>query len=833
MKEFLIVSIGTLSSLALAWCADAASPVERTAAEEIVIRAEPMPRVPEIDGVLEDAWCNVGRVDRFVDCWKGTPAAIQSQAFIGFDGDNLYIAFNCAEPDKGPLVANVKEHDGALWKDDCVEVFLDVNHDRTHYYHLAANAIGTRSDEACVEGGMCLVSNNAAWNPAWTAAAKRGETNWTVEVRIPFSELNPGVNTTFDWGINLCRERQKTANREAAEISVVSPTGRGFQVPRRFATLHIPYDWLKYAKLDFATKKAGASQDLGELKEQLANLKSKHPKAEDLRKQIDAVLARLEGLDKDLGAIGTDDARRSAFVAGATSVFAAIAGFRIEMERLRNAEAMAKAFGIQEPMFAVTSDGATGAVRRVTISVEKNNRNGAGLHVIPLWIELSEVVLQVSDLTGPAQSVLSGTNVYWQASGFARNGKFAARSVPCPVWLDVSAPADAAAGTYTGIVAIVANGERRDIHLQVEIEEEGSKTKPNLPPPPPIWDPTQALPRFDDIPYPKGISYHYVHRAIKGEYQYLLGPAVAFHKEKLVVTWENRTISEQSPNGIMRVSMSADGGVTWTPPQVIAGSGKGQDYGYGSLLSQDDRLWAFAARYQEGAPGVWFPGLCAEAFLLNEDTGKWDSRGIVAENFLPLEAPKRQSNGNWILGGENRDAHSAVAIIPANDLLKWDVVQIPFPGGAKDFEPQFSVLPDRNEVLAVVRNPPESRFALVATSEDFGKTWSPFSESNWMMTDAKSYAGTLSTGQRFLASNVPNRENLFLAVGRPGERYLSKVFKIREGRSTQPLYKGNPKRPQWSYPFVTEHDGKLYVVYDVGKEDLELAILPVTALQAE
>lgn len=692
------ITIGCLlGCTGAALSSDAVAPDANVRTDAIVIRAEPLPKVPDIDGVLEDAWAKAGRADHFLDNWKGTPATVPTRAWIGLHGDNLCIAFHCDEPDPGPLVANVREHDGALWADDCVEVFLDVNHDEIHYAHFAVNALGTRSDEACTEGSMGLISNNVAWNPAWKAAVRRGASNWTVELSIPLSELKPGVLSTCDWGINLCRMRQKTATRGAAEISAISPTRRSLHAPRHFATLRIPYDWLKYAKPDLDEKKMKASKDLAELQEQLSNLQMQPSAAGELRGRIEAIRARLDGFCKAINEIGTDDARRTHLVADVVSTLASIADLRNEIERRRK----------------------------------------------PL----------------------------------------------------------------------------------AETSHEGQ--------PPPLWDSAQPLPRLDDISYPAGISYHYVHRAIPGEYQYLLGPAVVFHKGKLVVTWENRKISEQSPNGIMRVSMSGDDGATWSAPQVLAGGEKGQDYGYGCLLSLEGQLWAFAARYQEGEPGVWFHGLRAEAFRLNEDTGKWETRGIVAENFLPLEAPKPQANGNWILGGEDRDAHSAVAIIPKDSFLKWKVVPIPFPGGGKDFEPQFSVIPDRNEVLAIVRNSPDAKFARMAFSRDFGEAWSPILESNWMMTDAKSYAGILSTDQRFLVSNVPNRENLMLAVSRPGAQSLSRVFKIREGRSVQPLYPGNPKKPQWSYPYATEHDGKLYIAYDVGKEDLEMAIVPVPAVQRE
>ena len=52
------------------------------------------------------------------------------------------------------------------------------------------------------------------------------------------------------------------------------------------------------------------------------------------------------------------------------------------------------------------------------------------------------------------------------------------------------------------------------------------------------------------------------------------------------------------------------------------------------------------------------------------------------------------------------------------------------------------------------------------------------------MTASKPYAGHLSTGQAFLVCNVgPDRHTLVLAVTAPGERVLSRVWRIRHGAS--------------------------------------------------
>jgi len=70
-------------------------------------------------------------------------------------------------------------------------------------------------------------------------------------------------------------------------------------------------------------------------------------------------------------------------------------------------------------------------------------------------------------------------------------------------------------------------------------------------------------------------------------------------------------------------------------------------------------------------------------------------------------------------------------------------------------------------------------------------------------------------------------------VSRPGALTLSRMWRVRSGRSDPPRFPGAAKSKQWSYPYGYEYDGKLYVVYSIGKEDCGLSILPVESLQAE
>jgi hypothetical protein len=106
------------------------------------------------------------------------------------------------------------------------------------------------------------------------------------------------------------------------------------------------------------------------------------------------------------------------------------------------------------------------------------------------------------------------------------------------------------------------------------------------------------------------------------------------------------------------------------------------------------------------------------------------------------------------------------------------------------------------------------------------------------MTTSKPYAGTLSTGQRFLACTTTadsggGRAPLTIAVSRPGQPLFSQVYVVRHSVSDKTPGVSDP-RAEFSYPYAIEHDGKLYVGY-THKSHIanELAVIPVADLKAD
>ena len=179
-----------------------------------------------IDGDLDDAaWQTAAKVElNYTN--TGEPAPVKTTALLAYDDKNLYIGFECAEPDMGKIKAMVTKRDGPTFYDDSVEAFIDPTSKRADYDHLSTNTLGTRFDQKVFD---------ATWNGNWTTATKLGVDGWTTEIAIPFAALSTSAPTPGTaWALNLTRNR--TASGEIEYLTWAVPYG-SFHSPDRFGSL--------------------------------------------------------------------------------------------------------------------------------------------------------------------------------------------------------------------------------------------------------------------------------------------------------------------------------------------------------------------------------------------------------------------------------------------------------------------------------------------------------------------------------------------------------------------------------------------------------------------
>jgi hypothetical protein len=336
----------------------------------------------------------------------------------------------------------------------------------------------------------------------------------------------------------------------------------------------------------------------------------------------------------------------------------------------------------------------------------------------------------------------------------------------------------------------------------------------------------------------KGVQFHVIkkyERKADG-YGFLHGVALAWHKGKLYASFGHNKGSENTLTEEGRYCVSEDGGKTWSTVRTID-VGIGDDdlaVSHGVFLSRGETLWAFLGSFHGFRKRVH-----TRAYTLNEETGQWQGQGtVVRDGFWPMTEPVKMDDGNWIMPGliVGQGNPAAVAISAGDDLKKWKTVIIPRGAGVRNMWGESSIFVDGPRVTNIARYGGKA-LALAASSTDYGRSWTPSTESNLPMAASKPCSGVLSNGQRYLicsttADGENRRSPLTIAVSKPGENTFSKVFVIRHAVFEDGPGESDPGGAL-SYPNAIEYQGNLFVGYSNNGErhgnnnSAELAVIPI------
>ncbi len=158
---------------------------------------------PVIDGwVNDEVWMTATPVTDFIqrEPNTGQPFSEQTEVFIGYDRNNLYIGFRC-HGDPENITAKELARDVSLKYDDRVQIILDTYLDKRNAYWFQIGPRGSIGDAIVSENGAAF---NKAWDGLWTGKAKIHDDGWDAEIAIPFKTLSfrPGQDT---WGIKFIR----------------------------------------------------------------------------------------------------------------------------------------------------------------------------------------------------------------------------------------------------------------------------------------------------------------------------------------------------------------------------------------------------------------------------------------------------------------------------------------------------------------------------------------------------------------------------------------------------------------------------------------------------
>lgn len=178
-----------------------------------------------IDGKLDEAaWASAPITDTFtqVDPAEGEPASQRTEVRVLYDDQALYVGARLY--DTGKVNARLLRRDGPLGDSDWFGLMIDSYHDHRTAFGFDVNPLGVRRDEV-----KTIDQDDNSWDAVWEVATSIDAGGWTVEYRVPFSQLRFATSAEQTWGVQF--ERIIGRNNEYA-VSTFTPKKEQGGVPR-------------------------------------------------------------------------------------------------------------------------------------------------------------------------------------------------------------------------------------------------------------------------------------------------------------------------------------------------------------------------------------------------------------------------------------------------------------------------------------------------------------------------------------------------------------------------------------------------------------------------
>ncbi len=160
-----------------------------------------------VDGQLnEPVWQNGNAVTEFKqrDPHEGGTPSQKTEVRLAYDDDALYVGARCYDTAPESLLVRLTRRDVSI-PADRFSIYLDPYYDRRSGYYFLVNCAGTLFDGTLSNDG----AEDASWDGVWDAKAKVDDQGWTVEMRIPYSQLRFSKADSYRWGVNFRRRIER------------------------------------------------------------------------------------------------------------------------------------------------------------------------------------------------------------------------------------------------------------------------------------------------------------------------------------------------------------------------------------------------------------------------------------------------------------------------------------------------------------------------------------------------------------------------------------------------------------------------------------------------
>ena len=167
------------------------------------IRAARTPQPPVIDGrLIDEAWAQAEPVATFTqrDPDEGAPATERTEVRFLYDDEALYVGVRLFDTAPHLIARRLSRRDNSA-DADLLSVYLDPMHDRLTGAVFRVSASNVQQDSILYNDSW----QDGSWDAVWNSEVSVDDNGWSVEMRIPLSQLRFPFADQHTWGVNVER----------------------------------------------------------------------------------------------------------------------------------------------------------------------------------------------------------------------------------------------------------------------------------------------------------------------------------------------------------------------------------------------------------------------------------------------------------------------------------------------------------------------------------------------------------------------------------------------------------------------------------------------------
>ncbi|MGQ9617749.1 MAG: DUF5916 domain-containing protein [Candidatus Aminicenantia bacterium] len=162
---------------------------------------------PKIDGKIQEnsEWKEAIKIENFLQLTPKEGGAPSERTFfyIGYDKENLYMAFKCFDSEPRKIRATLTQRD-RVFSDDWVLILIDTFNEKRRAFAFFVNPFGIQMDGISIEEGGSQ-NFDFSWDAVFYSEGRITREGYEIEVSIPFKSIRFPNKNEHRWGLFIGR----------------------------------------------------------------------------------------------------------------------------------------------------------------------------------------------------------------------------------------------------------------------------------------------------------------------------------------------------------------------------------------------------------------------------------------------------------------------------------------------------------------------------------------------------------------------------------------------------------------------------------------------------